>query len=168
MAVTMAVGRPLRHHQGFTLLALLALMSTAMLALAVAGPRWAEDRRREQEKELLRIGRVYAQAIARYRDVSPAGGPRYPARLEDLLRDTRFAGTQRHLRALYPDPVNSQGAWGLVRNERGEILGVHSQSTLEPFSPEAGPAAAPAGPGTAGPAPARRYADWLFLATIAP
>jgi len=146
-----------RQQQGFTLVAVLVLLALCMLGLAVVGPQWSQQVRREREQELLRVGALYVQAIAEYRSTSPGSLKQYPLRLQDLLVDTRFVGTARHLRELYADPVNPKQPWGLVQNEEGRITGVYSLSEEAPLAERAidlGVAVLP---------PAKHYSDWKFI-----
>ena len=146
------------RRQGFTLVGLLLALALISLALAAVGPMWSQQQRRERERELLRIGALYAQAIQSYHQSSPGNQQDHPARLEDLLLDTRFVGTRRHLRKLYPDPVQPGRPWGLITDDRGRITGVYSQSTATPIAAAAVPLPDRTLP------PAQRYADWKFLA----
>jgi hypothetical protein len=68
--------------------------------------------------------------------------------------------TLRHLRKLYPDPLDPSRAWGLVRAADGGIQGVYS---LAPRSPWAR-TAVDLGVTTVG--PAERYADWIFMPRV--
>jgi type II secretory pathway pseudopilin PulG len=141
---------------GFTYPVLLVAVAILGLGLAKLGPLWDESARRDREQELLRVGELYAQALADARKDSPGGEGAYPARLEDLLLDTRFVGTRRHLRRLYPDPLQPGRPWGLVRDARGAIIGVYSQDLRQPMALvalERGPVSLPA---------ANRYSDWIF------
>lgn len=147
-----------RGRNGFTFVAVLLLLALVSLGLAAVGPLWSQQARRDREQELLRIGALYAQAIARYRDVSPGSLKQYPTSLDDLLLDRRFVGTLRHLRKAYADPLDPGRPWGLVRNDAGRIVGVYSNSQEAPL------AQAPVErEGVLLPA-ARRYSDWLFVA----
>lgn len=119
--------------RGFTYVMLLAAVALAGLALAALGPMWAEQSQREREQELLRVGQAYARAIASYYNHAPSGAIRYPQRLSDLLHDTRAPAVRRHLRRLYPDPLDPQRAWGLVRAEGGGIAGVFSEDARRPW-----------------------------------
>jgi len=145
------------RQQGFTLVAVLVLLALCMLGLAVVGPQWSQQVRREREQELLRIGVLYVQAIAEYRATSPGSLKQYPLKLQDLLVDTRFVGTARHLRELYADPVNPKQPWGLVQNEDGRITGVYSLSEEAPLAERA------IDLGTTVLAPAKHYSDWKFI-----
>lgn len=148
--------------RGFTYVWALALLALTSIGLAAVGPRWSEDEHREREAELIRVGNLYAQAIERYRLASPGSRRHGPARLEDLLSDDRFGGTQRHIRQLYPDPMQPSVPWGLVRDESGDIVAVYSQSERAPLRRVAlslDRLHLPA---------ARRYADWSFVLSPLP
>ena len=144
--------------RGFALLLVLALVAVSSLAVAVAGPAWSQQLRREREHELWRVGLLYAQALQSYRDALPGSVRAYPMTLQELVRDPRVSGVMRHLRRLHPDPLAPQRPWGVVRDEYGRIVGVYSLDERAPLA--AGPVALadrtlPA---------ARRYADWKFMA----
>jgi type II secretory pathway pseudopilin PulG len=147
-------------QHGFSYVAVLAMIALMGLGLAAIGPLWAEEVRREREDELLRIGRLYAEAIARYQQASPGSAKRFPPTLEVLLTDTRFVGTVRHLRTLYPDPLEPSRPWGLVRDVDGGIRGVFSQSEAPPLR------TVPVIIGAVTLAPAARYSDWQFVSRI--
>ena len=90
-----------------------------------------------------------------YHEAVPEAQPRYPARLEDLLLDTRLPMVRRYLRQIYADPMTGQADWVLVR--QGErILGIHSSATGRPLK-QGG--FAKRDEGFAG---AASYAEWLF------
>lgn len=144
------------RQQGFTLLALLATLTTVSVGLAVAGPRWAERAQRDKEQELLKVGTLYAEAIASYHRASPGSVKRYPRQLSDLLEDSRFVGMRRHLREIYPDPLAPDKPWGLVAAPDGGIRGVYSQSTAAPQHQ------APMDLGVVVLPQAQRYSDWQF------
>lgn len=150
------------NARGFTYVGVLTLVALLGLGLAAIGPLWAREAQREREEQLLRVGRLYADAVGRYRAMSPGAVKRYPAQLEDLLLDTRFVGTVRHLRALYSDPVSRQQPWQLILAPDGGIMGVASRSTEEPLR------RTPVVLGSLTLAPAQRYSDWRFLAPSTP
>ena len=147
---------------GFTLVAVLALVFLFALGLSVAGPRWHDLHRRAQERELMRVGVIYAQALADFRDNSPGSLKEYPRTLEELTLDPRFLGVRRHLRQLYPDPLDPARPWGVVRDKDGGIVGVFSQSEDAPI------ALGPVDLGSVALVPARRYSDWKFTAPNQP
>ncbi len=143
-------------ERGFVYLWVMALVAALAVGLAATGPLWTQEAQREREDELLRVGKLYAEAIARYYLSSPGNVKRYPSSLDELLLDTRFVGTVRHIRALYADPVVGNSPWGLLRAPDGGIRGVYSQSTVPPLR------TVPVDLGVALLAPATRYADWQF------
>lgn len=147
----------MRRQAGFTLVWVMAVLVLLSIGLAVVGPRWADQARRERERELLRTGAAYAQAIADYYQASPGSLKRYPASLRELLEDTRFVGTRRHLRQLYPDPVNPGQDWGLVPAPGGGVLGVYSRSSATPLRRE------PLDLGVTVLPRVEHYSDWQFV-----
>jgi type II secretory pathway pseudopilin PulG len=153
----MAVGKRPFRQRGFSYVAVLAMVAILGLTLAAVGPLWAEEARREREDDLLRVGRLYAEAIAQYRKSSPGSADRYPPSLDALLLDTRFVGTVRHLRAQYPDPLDPSRPWGLVRDADGGIRGVFSRSDAAPLR------TVPVEVGSVRLPPAARYSDWHFI-----
>ena len=155
----MRPGRSMRgrsRESGFTLMALLVAMFLVALGLSVAGPGWHDQSRRAKERELMRVGMLYAHALAEFRENSPGSLKTYPRTLDELALDPRFLGVRRHLRRLYPDPLDPARPWGLVRDIDGYIVAVYSQSPDEPV------AAGPVDLGDIVLAPARRYSDWKF------
>jgi len=143
-------------ERGFTFIAVLVLLALCGLALAAVGPAWSARSQRDREEDLLRVGALYARAIAEYRDMSPGTAKVYPDSLDSLVLDTRLVGVTRHLRKLYPDPMNPGRPWGLLKDEAEHIVGVYSLSAQKPFRQQAL---------TRGPlklAAAQHYSDWKF------
>jgi len=122
-----------RNQQGFTYLALLFVIALCGVALAAIGIVWSTERQREREQELLFVGDQFRTAIASYYLRSPGLVKRYPAKLDDLLKDSRFLGVKRHLRQIYTDPMTVSAEWGLVTAPEGGIMGVFSTSTKQPI-----------------------------------
>ena len=146
-----------RFAAGYTYLLLLFGVAAMGLAAATAAESWSTLARRERERELLFAGNQYREALRRYYEAIPDAVQRHPARLEDLLQDTRFAGMRRHLRRLYPDPMTGQADWVLLR--RGEyIVGVHSRATGKPIKQSGFEKSNEEFAGAAS------YADWKFIA----
>lgn len=133
------------------------MLAVASAAGAVVAQRWSDQTSREKERQLLRIGNAYARALAEYRASSPGTDKRYPPTLEQLLLDTRFVGTRRHLRTLYADPMTGKADWVLVRDARGDIMGVRSQSEQRPWARVAQSLEFIDVPA------AERYSDWIFV-----
>ncbi len=146
--------------RGYAFVAVLVLLALVSIGLAVAGPIWSQQAQRERERDLLRIGLLYAQAIANYRDVSPGSLKQYPPSVDALLADSRFVGTLRHLRKAYADPVNPGKPWGLLLDDAGSVKGVYSLSTAVPLA--RGVVVLEQGLLPA----ATRYSDWKFIAKV--
>jgi type II secretory pathway pseudopilin PulG len=157
----MRLGRS-RTQTGFTYLTVMAVVALLGFALAALGPTWADAAQREREQELLRVGTLYANAIAAYYKSSPGSLKSFPPKLESLTLDTRFVGTQRQLRKLYADPLNPGQAWGLMVAPNGGVMGVYSLDQRQPFaqrSLDLGAVVLPA---------AARYSDWKFTPKVQP
>lgn len=122
-----------RRQRGFTYLGLLFAVAIAGVALAATGVIWSSERQRQREQELLFIGGQFRDAIASYYEHSPGLVKRYPAKLDDLLKDNRFLNTRRHLRQIYMDPMTGAREWGLIPAPEGGIMGVFSNSTGVPI-----------------------------------
>lgn len=141
------------------MLAALALLS---LGLAAVSERWSDQVRRERENDLLRVGTLYAKAIASYYAQSPGSARQFPPDLKSLLEDNRMVGTIRHIRKLYADPLDPTRPFGLVRAPDGGVSGVYSQSGDAPLRSalaDIGLLVLPA---------AARYSDWKFVPKVAP
>ena len=139
---------------GYTLLVVVALIAVASIGLYRAGTAMSEQQQREQERMLIRVGNLYAEALQRYYQSAPGSLKLYPAELEDLLLDTRAVDVVRHLRQLYPDPLQPSQPWGIIRNASGRITGVYSTSPIQPFLRSV----------DAPKADAQHYSEWKFLA----
>lgn len=147
-------------QHGFTYVWVLMTVAILAIGLAAIGPIWHDEVKREREKDALRVGQLYAQAIASYYKSSPGSEKRYPPTLEALLLDTRFVGTYRHLRRLYDDPLLPGRSWGLVRGPDGGIRGVYSQSAETPLRRE------PLDLGVTVLSAASKYSEWLFVPKV--
>ena len=146
-------------QRGFGHLLLLFALALSGAVLANLGQAWSQAAQRERETELLFIGREFSEALASYRDRTPAGQPAAPASFEELLEDKRFPHPVRHLRRLYKDPMTRDTDWGTVRLQ-GRIVAVHSLARGRPLRehlPEF-VALRPGGPAQDG------YSGWHFVA----
>lgn len=128
----MRTGRLQKRQGGFTYLTILFAIAVAGIVLANTGIDWSQANQREKERELLFVGGQYRQAIALYYERTPGTVKRYPAKLEDLLTDSRFNPPQHYLRKLYRDPIRNQKQWGVITAPGGGIMGVHSLSSMTP------------------------------------
>ena len=123
--------------RGFAYLWVLLLVAFMGVGLMLGIDVYLTEMQREKERELLFIGHQFRAAIARYLQARPTGATlpvrsEYPKRLEDLLNDKRFAGTTRHLRKMFVDPLTGKDEWGLVMMG-DRIVGVHSLSGATPI-----------------------------------
>ncbi|MGH6645580.1 hypothetical protein [Aquabacterium sp.] len=134
-----------RPLAGFTYLVLLWWMAISSIMLAALAQQWSVESRRQREMELVFRGEQIKTALKSYLDNSPGDAKALPARLEDLLEDTRGPAVKHHLRRWWPDPITAE-PWGLVR-EGEQIRGVYSRATQSPLG-------APDG--------VKRYEDWRF------
>ena len=99
------------RQRGFGWLLVLMMLAIASAAGAAVAQRWSDQMAREKERQLLRVGDAFARALADYHASSPGSDKRFPPTLEQLVLDTRFVGTRRHLRTIYPDPLTGQPDW---------------------------------------------------------
>lgn len=135
MARIMRIGRTVSHGFAYLLLllaiALIGLTASATISLG------ATMARRDAERQLLAVGLEFQQALRSYAGVpviasvpTTAQGPRS---LDDLLKDPRVPGLRRHLRQIYADPLTGKEEWGLVKDNQGFIVGVHSLALGQPI-----------------------------------
>jgi len=147
--------------RGFTYLGLMFLIALMGMAAAMASAVWSTTQRREDERELVFAGRMFAAAIDSFRSRALSPDHPFPQQLEDLLHDERGTATVRHLRRIYLDPMTGERKWGLVRLPDGGIVGVYSLSERTPFqrASVSGDFAFPFG--------SKSYRDWHFVARSA-
>jgi type II secretory pathway pseudopilin PulG len=121
------------RQRGFTFIGVLIVSAVIGVGLAGLGQVWSVQAQRERERELLFVGDQYRAALLSYSASTPAGKPRSPRDLEDLLDDKRHPVTRRHLRQLYPDPLTGKADWETVRSPDGGIVAVHSRHAGSPM-----------------------------------
>ena len=119
----------LRRHgeAGYTLVALLALMTILALFAAAAAPSLQQQARREREKETIFRGEEVAEAIRLYYSFQVTKGKSadagLPSSIDDLLEGVSV-GTRKVqlLRASAArDPLSKSGEWHLVRPRSNEL-----------------------------------------------
>jgi type II secretory pathway pseudopilin PulG len=159
---------------GFTYLWLLLVVALMGVGFASVLELQLSTTRRENEKQLLWIGRQYVNALESYRNSSRTNasalqGPsslrafdpeHFPASLEELLKDARFPGTKRHLRTIYNDPMTGKAEWGLLRHG-GRIVGVYSLSSETPIKQAGFELDQESFQG------AQQYSGWVFVPPLA-
>ena len=152
----------IRSQEGFTYIGILFVVALVGTQLAVAGVIWSFAQDRQKERELLFVGEQFRTAISRYY-LNPQGPQKeYPKRLDDLVRDSRYPGTVRHIRKLYADPITGKVRWKLITTPDCSIIGVYSLSGKAPikvgnFMPVQKPFENK-----------QRYSDWRFIAGTVP
>lgn len=122
--------REQKRSGGFTYLALLFFVAIAGAIASSVGVIWSTESQRSKEQQLLYVGGQYRLAIQSYYEKTPGTVKRYPPNFNELLLDTRQAGTVHHLRRLFRDPINNGVDWGILRAPDGGIMGVYSLSTM--------------------------------------
>ncbi len=148
------------RQRGAAFLAALFAVVLVSLSLLGAATLWRLEAQREREAELLFTGREYANAIRSYAEANRNRPDRFPKSLDALVRDPNAVEVRRHLRRLYADPMTGRAEWGLVRDARGGITGVHSLSDRAPLK-RAGFAEEERRFATA-----RSHADWRFMGDV--
>ena len=123
-----------RREAGFTYLGLMLLVTLIAIASVATVQMGSVLQRQDAEEELLAIGTEFRNALASYANTTPAGQPRSPRALEDLLKDPRYPNPRRHLRKLYADPMTGKEIWGTVMTPDGTgIIAIHSLATTQPL-----------------------------------
>lgn len=140
------------HIKGFTYIGLLAAIIVMGAILGATVDVWHTSLQREKERELLFVGDQFRLAIRHYYH----NGRSYPVSLEDLLKDPRQPAVRRYLRKIYHDPITGGTDWGLVLDDRGGIIGVHSLSENRPIKTAGFPEA------DKDFEDAEKYSDWVF------
>lgn len=118
-----AAADPRAGERGYTLVALLALMTILALALTAAAPRLRQQARRDLEREAIARGEEVAEAIGEYQRMK--GVP--PKSMDELLEGVEpFAGAFKKLQILRReaarDPLNNDGEWRLIRADDRTFL----------------------------------------------
>ena len=107
-------------ERGYSLVALLALMTVVMIAMTAAAPSIRQQSRRERELEAIARGEEVAEAIRQYVHYAR----RLPASMEELQKGppvgTRNVQVLRASAAR--DPLSESGEWRLIKaNDRAMI-----------------------------------------------
>jgi Tfp pilus assembly protein FimT len=116
-----------RHEQGYTLVALLALMTVLALFAMAAAPSIRQQAQREREIEAIYRGEEVAEAIRLYYSnqlrLGRAGDQALPNSMDQLLegvpRGTKKIQILRESAAR--EPLGKSGEWNLVRPRSSQI-----------------------------------------------
>lgn len=117
-------------QQGITYLWMLFFVFLLGIGLGKSLEVFSLMDQRQKEQELLYVGKIYQEAIRQYY-LSGQEENKYPAHLEDLLKDSRYIVTRRYIRQLYTDPLTNQDFLPIFSAEGG-ICGVKSLSGKKP------------------------------------
>lgn len=102
-------------ERGYTLVALLAVMSIMALMLTVAAPRIRHEALREREQEAIFRGEEVAEAIRLY--IHYTGQP--PTSMKQLLEGAQVPGRTRKVQVLRLsaaiDPLSKDGEWRTIK-----------------------------------------------------
>lgn len=121
-----------RSQLGFAYIWILGIMILLSLGIGQWAINYATLKQRENEQELLRIGRTYQNAIKNYYENTPGGVKIYPSELNDLLKDPRHLSVTRYMRKLEKDPITGDD-FLIIRNLDHLIIGVYSRSDKTPI-----------------------------------
>ena len=92
------------REAGFTLIGLIVAIAVINIGLAVAVTSWSHLGKRAKEAELIWRGQQYVRALRCHQTENGA----LPDDLDELLESDC-------IRALYPEPMNPDGQWRLIR-----------------------------------------------------
>lgn len=148
------------RQPGFSYLGLLLLLALLSAAAALTVELAGTAAQRSQEAELLDIGEEFNRAFEHYYRSSTGGKPAWPAKLDDLVADPRFPGVVRHLRRIYPNPLNGKLEWGIIPAMGGGIMGVFPIADGHPIRRPSH--TLPGLPRLTQSKPESAYADWRF------
>jgi type II secretory pathway pseudopilin PulG len=128
--------KKIQNQKGVALMGVLVAVTILGLMSGIAGMTWTTKVQRAKEQELLWRGNQYRLAIESYYRTTHAGvSAKLPSSLDALVRDPRFVEPRRHIRKLYLDPITGED-WVLIKAPAGQITGVRSRSSDEPFKKE--------------------------------
>jgi len=113
---------------GYTLVALLAVMTLLALFAIAAAPSIRQQVQREREKEAIFRGEQVAEAIRDYYKYRLTQGPRFdqalPTSIDQLLEGIPEGSKKRQiLRASAArDPLSTSGEWRLIRSRSQDLI----------------------------------------------
>jgi type II secretory pathway pseudopilin PulG len=137
LSVDVSVARR-RSEGGYTLVALLAMMTVVALFAMAAAPRVQQQSQREREQEAIFRGEQVADAIRdyyKYRStvLRAAGDQALPRSMDELLQGIPIPGGSKNRQILRPsaarDPLTIEGEWRFIL-PRSEALIDFQQSLM--------------------------------------
>jgi len=142
--------------RGVVLMGLVVLLALCGLAAVNFAESAVTARQREREVQLLWVGQQFRQAFESYYRATPGPVKHLPVTLDELVRDSRFPNPVRHLRKIYPDPIQPDVPWGILKRGN-QIIGVYSQADGMPLR------RASFAPGLESFEGATQYSAWRFM-----
>lgn len=117
--------RHARKEAGYTLLMVMFMVVTMLIAAVATAPNLLTQGSREKEAEMVWRGQQYVRAIGLY--YKKFG--KYPTKVEDLTHETNGV---RFLRKAYTDPMNKEdGSWRFIYvGPNGQLIGSLKQTSL--------------------------------------
>jgi len=127
-STTRFMTRKLHSQRGYTMVALLALMSILALFALAAAPSIQQQTQREREKEAMFRGEQVADAIRAYYTSRGAQGPNsLPTDIDQLLEGIQIPGRTKKLQILRAeaaiDPLSQDGEWRRIGATSEEFRG---------------------------------------------
>ncbi len=105
------------REAGYTLVALLAVMTVLAISLTAAAPVLKQQAQRERELEAIRRGEEVAEAIRMFYLNSQPN--RLPTSMDELIEGVNRPGRTKKLQVLRAsaarDPLTEEGEWRLIR-----------------------------------------------------
>lgn len=109
-------------ERGYTLVALLALMTILAVTMLAAAPNLRRQAQRERELEAIFRGEEVAEAIGRYYTCTR----QLPTSMDQLLEGAPCQGRAKKSQVLRPeaarDPLSSSGEWRLIKPRGREMI----------------------------------------------
>ena len=85
-----------------------------------------------KERRLIAAADEIVAVLKAYSDASPGTAKDFPLELADLRHDPRMLAEVSYLSVLPVDPVAQNQEWGVVRNDKNQVIGVYSRSNEAP------------------------------------
>ncbi len=149
------------NQHGFLYIWILLSLTICSIGALSTQKYWSTIVKRENETQLLYAGDKIRKAIKSYYETPPIGfKKKFPEKLDDLLKDSRYNFVKRHLRKIYLDPVSKSYDWEIIKSSDNGISGIYSKSKETPLKKANFPKDYTHFENT------KTYADWKFIYTV--
>jgi type II secretory pathway pseudopilin PulG len=114
-------GQRTTNQSGYSLVALMAMMTLLAIAMMAVAPSIQQQIQREKELEAIRRGEEVAEAIRQY---TWAYNGKYPNSIDDLLEGVPYGTKKRQIlrESAAIDPLSEDGKWRLVGVQNKSML----------------------------------------------